>query len=103
MPWLELFAFSDNPEACSDVLDLLRTNMSFTRAAAPTVLGARQEPARGWVACPHAPCPPRSQIVRDHDWRDALIKLGTEQAALMLVTLICDGEITAGRAGKATN
>ena len=39
------------------------------------------------------------RLLEDHDWRDALIKLGTEQAALMLVTLICDGEITAGRAG----
>jgi hypothetical protein len=100
MPWLELFAFSDNPESVLGVLDLLPDEYILYPPGLHRLFWALgKSPHEGGLRALMALARRDSRLLEDHDWRDALIKLGTEQAALMLVTLICDGEITAGRAG----
>jgi hypothetical protein len=99
-PWLELFAFSDNPEAVLGVLDLLPDEyVRYPPGLHRLFWALGKSPHEGGLRALMALARRDSRLLEDHDWRDALIKLGTEQAALMLVTLICDGEITAGRAG----
>ena len=100
MPWLELFAFSDNPEAVLGVLDLLPDEyVRYPSGLHRLFWALGKSPHEGGLRALMALARRDLRLLEDHDWRDALIKFGTEQAALTLVALICDGEITAGRGG----
>lgn len=100
MPWLELFAFSDHPDAVLGVLDMLPDEyVRYPRGLHRLFWALGKSPREGALDVLLALARRDSRLLEDHDWRDALIKLGTEQAALTLVALICDGEITAGRGG----
>jgi hypothetical protein len=101
MPWLELFAFCDNPEGVLGVLDLLPDEyVSYPPELHRLFWALGKSPQEGALRALMALARRDPRLLEDYDWRDALIKFGTEQAALTFVALVCDGEITAGRGGN---
>jgi len=93
MGWVELFAYSDRPEAVLGVIDLLPEDYRrYPRALHRLLSALGQSPHERALDVLQALARRDPRMIADHDWLDALIRLGTEESARALVALICGGE-----------
>ena len=91
MTWIELFAFSDQPIAVLDVLDLLPPNHRgpYQLRRLLDALGHSPHPDAPMVLNTLAERDPR--ITEDDAWSDALIRLNSIDAACTLLDALCTG------------
>jgi hypothetical protein len=95
MGWVELFAFSDRPEAVLGVIEKLPEQYrQYPRGLHRLLSALGQSPHEGTLAVLSELAGRDPRMMADHDWLDAMIKIGSEESARSLITLICDGQLT---------
>ena len=99
MNWVELFAFSDHPEAALGVLDRLPQQYGYPRSLDRLLSALAKSPHESALDVLQALARRDPRLLARHDWAQAVIKLGTEKSGLTLLTLVCEGEL--GNAGGA--
>ena len=92
MSWVELFAFSDRPEAVLDVLDLLPRQYGYPGSHDRLLSALGKSPHDGALGVLQALGRRDPAIMARHDWLDAVIKAGTEGSARALIAMICEGQ-----------
>jgi hypothetical protein len=97
MGWVELFAFSDRPEAVLDVIDRLPDEYRYPRSLERLLSALSKSPHEGALGVLQALAVRDSRMVTEYHWLNALIKLGTQASARALLVHICKGQLTAGR------
>jgi hypothetical protein len=97
MNWVELFAFSDHPEAVLGVLDRLPDQYRYPSSLDRLLSALAKSPHEGALDVLRALARRDPQLLSRHDWAQAVIKLGTEKSGQALLGLVCDGEL--GNAG----
>lgn len=97
MNWVELFAFSDRPEAVLGVLDRLPEQYCYPSSLDRLLSALAKSPHEGALDVLQALARRDPRLLARHDWAQAVIKLGTEKSGLTLLGLVCDGEL--GKAG----
>ncbi len=97
MSWVELFAFSDRPEAVLDVLDRLPQQYGYPGSLDRLSSALGKSPHDGALGVLRALGRRDPRIAARHDWLDAMIKLGTEGSGQALIAMICDGELARAR------
>ena len=97
MSWVELFAFSDRPEAVLDVLDRLPQQYSYPGSFDRLLSALGKSPHDGALGVLQALGRRDPRMVARHDWLDAVIKLGTEGSSHALIAMICDGQLAGAR------
>ncbi|MDP2224789.1 NACHT domain-containing NTPase [Nitrosomonas sp.] len=99
MGWIELFAFSDRPDAVIGALDLVPSNyrnpwnlrrllVGFGHSPHPEAMNTLAEIARR-----------DARFLSQYEWLSAMVKFGTEAAALALLDHVCDGLLAERRSG----
>lgn len=99
MGWIELFAFSDRPNAVVEALDLLppacrnpwalrRLLEALAHSPHADALHALEELAR---------CD--SRFLKEYEWLNAMIKLGTEAVGFALLEHVCNSSLAVGSEG----
>jgi hypothetical protein len=91
--WLDLFPFSDDPTAVHDALALLPERCRRPNALRRLLETLPQSPASSALACLERLAADNPAFLQDSGWIDALIKLDTEAAALMVLDRFCAGHI----------
>ncbi len=97
MSWVELFAFSDRPEAVLEVLDLLPRQYGYPGSHDRLLSALGKSPHDGALGVLQALGRRDPAIMARHDWLDAVIKIGTEGSARALIAMICEGRPTNAR------
>jgi hypothetical protein len=97
MNWVELFAFSDRPEAVLGVLDRLPAQYGYPSSFDRLPSALAKSPHDGALDVLQALARRDPRFLARHDWAQAVIKLGTEKSGQTLLGLVCDGEL--GNAG----
>jgi hypothetical protein len=97
MNWVELFAFSDHPEAVIGVLDRLPQQYGYPSSLDRLLSALAKSPHEGALDVLQALARRDPRLLARHDWAQAVIKLGTEKSGQTLLRLVCDGEL--GNAG----
>jgi hypothetical protein len=93
MSWVELFAFSDRPEAVLDVLDRLPRQYGYPGSLDRLLSALGKSPHEGALNVLRALARRGPGVAARHDWLHAMVKLGTEGSGQALVAIICDGEL----------
>ena len=93
MNWVELFAFSDHPEAVLGVLDRLPQQYSYPSSLDRLLSAFAKSPHEGALDVLQALARRDPRLLARHDWAQAVIKVGTEKSGQTLVALACDGEL----------
>jgi hypothetical protein len=99
MNWVELFAFSDHPEALLGVLDRLPEQYGYPSSFDRLLSALAKSPHEGALDLLQALARRDPRLLARHDWAQAVIKVGTEKSGKTLLALVCDGEL--GNAGGA--
>jgi hypothetical protein len=97
MHWVELFAFSDHPEAVLGVLDRLPQQYGYPSSLDRLLSALAKSPHRSALDVLQALARRDPRFLARHDWAQAVIKVGTEKSGQTLLMLVCDGEL--GNAG----
>jgi hypothetical protein len=97
MTWVELFAFSDRPEAVLDVLDRLPPQYGYASSLDRLISALAKSPHDEALGVLQALGRHDPKIMARHEWVDALIKLRTEASGRALLALVCDGTLGSGR------
>ena len=97
MSWVELFAFSDRPEAVLDVLDRLPQQYGYPGSLDRLLSALGKSPHDGALGVLQALGRRDPRMAARHDWLDAVIKLGTEGSSHALIAMICDGQLAGAR------
>ena len=97
MNWVELFAFSDHPEAVLGVLDRLPAQYGYPSSLDRLMSALAKSPHEGALDLLQALARRDPRLLARHDWAQAVTKLGTEKSGQTILGLICDGEL--GNAG----
>jgi hypothetical protein len=93
MNWIELFAFSDRPEAVLDVLDRLPQQYSYPSSFDRLLSALARSSYDNALDVLQALGRRDPRILARHDWVNAVIKLGTEASGRALLAMICDGQL----------
>ena len=99
MNWVELFAFSDHPEAVLGVLDRLPQQYSYPSSLDRLLSALAKRPHDGALDVLLALARRDPRFLARHDWAQAVIKVGNEKSSQTLLALVCEGEL--GNAGGA--
>jgi hypothetical protein len=99
MGWVELFALSDRPLAVMEIIDQLPNNHRQFLQLRRLISALGYSPHPEALDVLKALAQRDVNIAQDHEWLDALIRLGTEEAARTLLDLICDGTVKGERGG----
>lgn len=99
MTWVELFAFSDRPLAVMEIIDLLPNHHRQFLQLRRLISALGYSPHPNALSVLKALAQRDVNIAQDHEWIDALIRVGTEEAAHVLLDLICNGTIKGERGG----
>jgi hypothetical protein len=97
MNWVELFAFSDHPDAVLGVLDRLPEQYGFPSSLDRLLSALAKSPHEGALDVLQALARRDPRLLARHDWAQAVIRVGTEKSGQTLLGLVCDGEL--GNAG----
>jgi hypothetical protein len=97
MNWVELFAFSDHPDAVLGVLDRLPQEYSYPSSLDRLLSALAKSPHGSALEVLQALARRDPRLLARHDWAQAVIKVGTEKSGQMLLTLVCESEL--GNAG----
>jgi len=93
MNWVELFAFSDHPEAVLGVLDQLPQQYSYPRSLDRLLSALAKSPHESALEVLQALARRDPGLLAQHDWARAVIKVGTEKSGQTLLALVCEGEL----------
>ena len=96
MGWIELFPFSDRPEALFEVLDDLPEGYRYPRSMERLLSAIAKSPHPAILDVLMKLGERDEKLQADHGWLDALMALKTEDSVLVLLNLICEGRL-AGR------
>jgi hypothetical protein len=99
MGWVELFAFSDRPSAVLDALNLLPAEHLHSWRLSRLLSALGDSPHADTLHVLKALARRDAQLLREHDWLNAIIKVGTEESARALLELVCDGTLMSDRRG----
>ncbi|QAU44189.1 hypothetical protein XH91_01670 [Bradyrhizobium guangzhouense] len=99
MNWVELFAFSDHPDAVLAVIDRLPEEYGYPSSLDRLLSALAKSPHEGALDLLQALARRDPRLLAQHDWAQAVIKVGTEKSGQTLLALVCDGEL--GNAGGA--
>ncbi len=97
MSWVELFAFSDRPEAVLEVLDLLPRQYGYPSSLDRLLSALGKSPHDGALGVLQALGHRDPKITARYDWLDAMITLGTKRSSHALIEMICDGQLAGAR------
>jgi hypothetical protein len=97
MNWIELFAFSDHPEAVLGMLDRLPQEYSYSSSLDRLLSALANSPHDGALDVLLALARRDPRLLARHDWARAVIKVGSEKSGQTLLALVCEGEL--GNAG----
>lgn len=102
MWWVELFPFSHRPSAVLEILDLLPQNYRYPHdfCRLLTALGHSPHPEALQVLAALAQRMP--EMLQEHDWLDAMMRLETEESARAMLDLICEGKVKGERGGMGS-
>lgn len=93
MTWIELFAFSDQPLAVLGSLDLLLPDQRVPYRLRRLLAAVGQSPHLDSVNVLKALAECEPSIAEDDDWLDALVRLGSVDAARTLLEVLCSGTL----------
>jgi hypothetical protein len=97
MDWVELFAFSDRPMLVLDLLNLLPIEYRHPWRLRRLLNALGQSPHPEALQVLEALAKRDPRMTTEHDWRSAVIRLGTEDSALTVLNMICDGRLNGGK------
>lgn len=97
MNWIELFAFSDHPEAVLGLLDRLPEQYRHVNSLDRSLSALAKSPHENALKVLQALARRDPRLLARHEWAQAVIKVGTEKSAQTLLALVCEGEL--GNAG----
>jgi len=97
LSWVELFAFSDRPEGVLDVVGLLPQQYSYPRSLERLFSALSKSPHECALDVLQALARRDPRVAAEHDWLDAVIKLGTEESAQAVLAIVCDGQLAGVR------
>jgi len=93
MGWIDLFPFSDDPERVHEALALLPEPHRRPHALHRLLETLPQSPVASALATLERLAADNPAFLQDFEWMNALIKLDTEDAALMVLDGLCEGRI----------
>jgi hypothetical protein len=93
MGWIDLFPFSDDPATVHEALALLPEHYRRPYALHRLLETLPQSPAAPALATLERLAADNPAFLHEHGWINALIKLNTEAAALMVLDQLCAGAI----------
>jgi hypothetical protein len=93
MGWIELFPFSDNPEAVHDAIALLPEGHRQPHALRRLLEALPRSPALSALATLKRLAVDEPGFLQEFDWMNALINLDTEAAATTLLDYHCAGHL----------
>jgi hypothetical protein len=93
MNWVELFAFSDHPEAVLGVLERLPQQYGYPSSLDRLLSALAKSPHDGALDVLLALARRDPRFLARHDWAQAVIKVGTEKSGQTLLALVCEGEL----------
>jgi hypothetical protein len=99
MGWVELFPFSDRPNAVLDALELLPAEHRYAWRLRRLLSALGDSPHPDALQVLEALARRDAQLLKEHDWLNAMIKVGTEESARALLVLACDGTLMSDRRG----
>lgn len=97
MNWVELFAFSDHPDAVVGVLDRLPEEYGYPSSLDRLLSALAKSPHDDALDVLQRLARRDPRLLARHDWTQAVIKISTEKSDQALLGLVCDGEL--GNAG----
>jgi NACHT conflict system protein len=97
MNWIELFAFSDHPEAVLGLLDRLPEQYRHVNSLDRLLSALAKSPHENALEVLRTLARRDPRLLARHEWAQAVIKVGTEKSAQTLLALVCEGEL--GNAG----
>jgi hypothetical protein len=97
MGWVELFAFSDRPEAVLEVIGRLPGQYNSPRSLERLLSALGKSPHQGALGVLEALAERDPGMAVEYGWLSALIAMGTEESARALLVHICDGQLAADR------
>lgn len=93
MGWIDLFPFSDDPAKVHEALALLPEQQRRPYALNRLVETLPQSPAASALATLERLAADNPAFLQEFEWMNALVKLNTEAAALMVLNRLCTGAI----------
>jgi hypothetical protein len=99
MGWLELFAFSDDPQRVVKALELVPAEYRRPWKLRSVIDAFGYSPYVGAVDALDQIARTYPEAAREYDWLIAVVKLGTERAAFVLLEHVCDGSSPGSRGG----
>lgn len=99
MWWVELFPFSDRPTAVLDILDLLPQDYRYPHDFRRLLTALGHSPNAEALQVLAALAQRIPEMLQDHDWLDAMMRLETEDSARAMLDLICEGKVKGERGG----
>jgi hypothetical protein len=90
--WLELFPFSDRPEAILDAIDVLDAEFSRPWRLRRVLEALRDSPDSRCEQVLGALAQRDPRVFAEYEWANALIKRGTPSAAFMLIAAVREGK-----------
>jgi hypothetical protein len=97
MGWVELFAFSDRPEAVLEVIGRLPGQYNSPRSLERLLSALGKSPHQGSLGVLEALAERDPGMAVEYGWLSGLIAMGTEESARALLVHICDGQLAADR------
>lgn len=97
MGWIELFAFSDQPIAVLEAIDLLPAELRHTWRLHRLLAALGKSPNEEALQVLEALAQREPQITQKWEWLNALIQLETESSAYALLNLLCEGTLAKNR------
>jgi hypothetical protein len=92
--WIDLFPFSDDPKKVHDALAILPERCRQPHALRGLLRTVLQGPADSALACLERLAADNPAFQQNFEWIDAVIRLDTEAAAIIILDLFCAGQIT---------
>jgi hypothetical protein len=97
MNWIELFAFSDHPQAVLGLLDRLPEQYRYVDSLDRLLSALAKSPHENALEVLQALARRDPRLLARHEWARAVIKVSTEKSGQTLLKLVCEGEL--GNAG----
>jgi hypothetical protein len=93
MGWIDLFPFSDDPEKVLDALALLPEPRRRPHALRQLLETLPQSPPNSALPVLERLAADNPALLQEFEWINALIKVDTEAAALIVLDRLCEGRI----------
>jgi hypothetical protein len=99
MWWVELFPFSNRPTAVLEILDLLPQDYRYPHDFRRLLTALGHSPHAEALKVLEALAQRIPEMLQEHEWLDAMMRLETEESARAMLDLICEGKVKGERGG----